>query len=499
MKNPQKLLLMGMLVFLSCTIKKPVTPSWDVHFEVPLIEKKYTVEELFEDADNVVMDHTQEQVILDIEKSKTIRVGKFLTAKPVSDQNQITALIPGVIQTIQDTLEFEDSFLIETAEFDTGYVKVEITTASNIEAQIAIPSLFLNDMPFTRIVKVSGGKKEEIWDLTGFTFRPEKSLNKNYVPYTVELTASGYSSVDLRIDLSNLRYRRITGWLNQTEVTIEDTIETGIKVSDEFKGIQFGSVFLDFTIYNAIKFPADLDVNITGIGKNGETASLHVTESIPSSNFKKTATYEARDIINLLPETLILTGKAKLGDGRTYATISKEDSIRVTSHVQAPFIFSLPAKESKTEVDTIEMGKGAREFIRDNLNSASLVFEVENHLPIGASVNFYFSNTRGDSTIYLNPELLKTIGLRPALLTTNLGTVMSPGIVKDSVLDMISFSLSKKEVQVFDAPEVYMGVQFNFPGTQGMVKIRPGDWIKVRCRIEADILADFEKEKGGGS
>lgn len=493
MKNPKKLLFLGVLVFLSCTIKKPVAPSWDTHFEIPLIDKKYTVEEIFENAENVEVDHQNDAVILNIENTKTFKVGKYLTAKSVWDQNQIS-FTTGSTQVLLDTLVMEDNFLIEEAEFDTGYVKVQIWSPSPIQTQIEIPSISRNGISFFDMFTVFGGMQEKMWDLTGYKFSPQTRFNRNVMPYrfTMQSLGGASGSITVQIDLSEVRYRKITGWLNQTEVSLDDTVDTGIEVSDEFKGIQIGSALLDFTIFNGVQFPADLDVYLTGMGENGETATLHVTESIPPSSQKTTQTYEARDLINLLPETLILSGNAKLGNGLTKATISKDDSIRVTSHIRAPLIFSLPAKQNRTKVDTIEMEKDAREFIRDNLTSAALVFEIENHLPIGASVGFYFSRMRGDSLIYDYPELVKTIGLTPAPTHKSPGTVTDPGWVIHSVLDTISFSLSKQEAQVFDAPEVYMGVRLTFPGTNGVVKIRASDWIWIRCRIEANVRADFE-------
>jgi|GEM_PF-3034119 len=504
MKNP-KFYCLGILIFFSCTIKKPVTPSWDTHLEVPLIDKKYIVEEILEDEDNVVIDREKEEVVLNIEKTKTYGIGKFLTATPVWDENQIsfTSPVPGSEHTIQDTLVMEDSFVIEEAEFDSGFVKVEVWSPSTIESEIEIPSLSRNGTPFLKTVNVFGGTREESWDLTGFKFSPLVRGNRNVMPYKITVRFLGGVSplVTVKLDFSKLKYRKITGILNQTEGTLEDTVETGIEVSDEFKGIQIGSALLDFTISNPTQFPGDFDLDLTGISENGETATIRVSESIPArSDTIKTKTYEVRDLINLLPEKLILSGVAKLGDGTTRGTISKDDSITVTSHVQAPLIFSLPAKENKTKVDTIEIEKDTREFIRDNLTSAGLVFEIENFLPIGASVGFYFSRIRGDSSIYDdgNYELLKTISLSPAITDRDPGTVDYPGRVVRSVLDTVSFSLSHQEIQVVDAPEVYMGVRLTFPGTKGVVKIRPTDWIRVRCRIEADVRADFEKEKKGG-
>ncbi len=94
--------------------------------------------------------------------------------------------------------------------------------------------------------------------------------------------------------------------------------------------------------------------------------------------------------------------------------------------------------------------------------------------------------------MYLDPELLKTIKLSPAPTAPVSGTVESPGLVTHFMVDTISFSLSQEDLQVFDAPEVYMGARLTFPGTKGVVKIRATDWIKVRSRIEADVRAKFD-------
>jgi hypothetical protein len=210
-------------------------------------------------------------------------------------------------------------------------------------------------------------------------------------------------------------------------------------------------------------------------------------------------------LVNLLPKTLRIRGTLYMGDGATKATITRDDSLDTRIRIHAPLVFSLPAKTNETEPDSIEMGKDDRTFVRRNLREASLIFDIQNHIPLGVAASFFFSGTRMDSTLYTQPDFVKTVTVTKPQTSPASGTALNPGLVTAASLNTVSIGLDSTEIRVFESPGVCWGMRLEFPGIGGMVKVRADDWIHVQCRIEALIRVDFEDgdededENGEGS
>jgi hypothetical protein len=198
---------------------------------------------------------------------------------------------------------------------------------------------------------------------------------------------------------------------------------------------------------------------------------------------------EVAPLFNLWPSTMEIHGEAVLGDGSTKAEVSKTDSLRAHLYVRVPLIFSIQDTAVETDVDTAFLSEDFRERLKRNAMSARLVFEVENHLPAGFLLEACFSRTRGDSTLFRNYELRRFLELPVPSLSGDPGSVQSPGTTE------FSFDLSRDEILVFDAAEVYWGLRLLFAGTNGMVKVLPDDYIRIRTHLDAYIRADFQEDE----
>jgi hypothetical protein len=506
-----------MLALAQCTIKKPVTPSWDVHFELPLIDSTFTISKWVEDSHDLSV--SGDNVYLDIDqKTEAVRIGDYLTTRMVWNEDDLdftgTGYVRGARESISDTLTMNNTILIEEAVFDSGSVSLEVDNQSgftlNLHAEV--PSLTYPDNATVTMdsFNVGPGKSSIKIPLTGVRFRPIISGGKNLVPYDGTITLWNQTSVSnrtvkVRVDLSHVKYKRVTGWLNRTEAAIDETVETGLKISDEFNGIELGSALMSLTLFNHVQVPGSLDVTVTGESEDGRTASVPIRAAVGSASTTTVGPMEVAALANILPKTLRIHGLLYMGDGSTKSTVSSEDSIETRIQLKAPLIFSLPARTNETEPDTIEM-KGDRDFVDKNLKEAGLTFHIENHIPFGVEVVFFFDSTRSEGALYdMTPAnqsgFSKTITLKRPVTSPVSGTADHPGLVTSASINDISVALDSTEIKVFDNPEIFWGMQLKFPGTNGMVKVRADDWIRVQCRVEALIRADFEEddEKGGGS
>jgi hypothetical protein len=490
-----------------CTFKKPVTPSWDVRFELPLIDTTYTMQKLAdENPEQLSTDPSRQEIILNVDKGpETFYAGKYLTAKSVLNSNQYDSIGIGTIgnvRTISDALVMENTILVDSAEFNGGRVEFRFnnTTGYKMRFEAWTPSLLRNNMVYHHYFDpVPTGTSLQYIDLAGLRFKPIVTPDKkNRVPYTGTMSIDGGSSngnniVNVEVELQGVSYDSVTGWLNRTEVLIDSTVETGIKVSDMFKGIEIESAILQMTLDNEIRFPADFDLTLTGIAEDGRSETVQIPpQSVGANQSIVTNSVDFARIANLLPRTLRLQGTAFIGKGfdGSPATIRKDDKVEATIHFEAPLIFTLPPAMNTSNVDTIKIKEDARGKIRKNVLDAKLVFEIDNAVPLGAAVSFCFGDTLlssiNDTLFYTYADLIKTISLDSAR------TRIDPAnpnvrIVSQASPNTVSIGLSKAELKIFEFPEVFWQCRITFLGTNGMVKIRPEDYIHVRARIEALI------------
>jgi hypothetical protein len=331
---------------------------------------------------------------------------------------------------------------------------------------------------------------------------------KNQVPFFGELEilrgfSTGSNIVIVNVKLQGVTYKSVTGWLSRTEVAIDTTVDTGIQISDELRGIQIHSAILTMILNNDVRFPADFDLMLTGYAEDGRFETVQIPpQSVGASKSLVTHSVDVARIANLLPKTLRLSGKALLGIGfiGSPATIHKDDLVKASLHLEAPLIFTMPPVTNISKVDTINIKEDAREKIRKNALDAKLVFEIDNAVPLGAEILFCFSKTRSDTLLHRYADFVKTIRLDPAITRID-PTNPQIQIVSQASSNTSSVGLSKAELKIFESPKVFWQRQISFMGTYGTVKVRPEDFIHVRARIEATINTDFEKndkEKEGG-
>jgi hypothetical protein len=184
--------------------------------------------------------------------------------------------------------------------------------------------------------------------------------------------------------------------------------------------------------------------------------------------------------------------------------VTENDWIRGSILFKAPLVFTLPARKNDAETDTIKMDdEEARRRMREDAQNAKLTISLENNLPLGFTVTLIFSKRPQDGGKNLYNLLSLPAVPEGVLLDTlilPLGTLGggSPRTVVQPGKTSFSITLTKKDFQVFDSPEVYHGMRVEFPGTQGsMVKVRPDDYITMHAALEFLGRADFEDKKGG--
>ena len=109
---------------------------------------------------------------------------------------------------------------------------------------------------------------------------------------------------------------------------------------------------------------------------------------------------------------------------------------------------------------------------------------IGNHLPMGASVSFYFG--RSKDSVFSAPELI--IGPVTALAGE---LEAATGLVKSSRLSTNKISLSDEQLGVFETTPLFAGVLVEFPGTNGqIVRVMRSDFMEIKAVISVNFTVD---------
>lgn len=522
MKHYKRPLFTSILVFIffcgfflasRCTFKKPVSPSWDVRIILPLFGRKYTMRELAEDNDQVRIENGD--VVLSVrEDIEPFRVGDNLRTAGASVDKIVT------FGSISDSVALPDTVVVTRAVIKRGHIDVKVTNNNgrSAHARFVMGDLTLDGKASTAFTMEFDVEAYQITTVTqyldDYRFDTVPSQGRNVIKYTATLSG-GFPGemIDIHIDVSEMVYRSMTGRIKEIQFDFSD-VNADVDLPEEIEGFQVGSASAELTMHNGIQFPAQVNsMTIKGINKKNETAIV----AVPITNIPKAVggqmssttvnILNMQNIINLFPNKITLSGRAKVGDNYTEAVVTERDSVSGSILFRVPLVFTLPSRKNDVKVDTIEIkDEETRIRIREDAYNAKLTIDLENSLPVGFTLYFLFSKRPQDAgdNLYnvLNlsaiPEgvLVDTLFLPLGLLDNG-----SPASIAEPGKKSFSISLSQKDIQVFDSPQVFSGVRIDFTGTQGkMVKVRPGDYIYLKASMDFLVRADFEeKTKGGGS
>jgi hypothetical protein len=492
-----------------CTFKKPVSPSWDVQFALPLVNHKYTMRELAEDDKNFKIEN--DNVVLTVQEDiKPFHVGKNLRTAGAVVNKTVT------FGNITDAVPLPDTVVVTSASIDSGRISVEVRNTNNhgAHARFVMSELTRDGNTFTMEFDVAANQVKTFTQfLDGYRFNTIPAQGRNYIYYTASLTGGPLSeTVDISLVVSEIVYSSMTGRIKEIVIGFSD-VNADVDMPEQIEGFQVGSASAELTLLNGVAFPAQVDMTIKATNKKNETATV----TVPMTSIAKAsgghpstttiAIQNMQNIINIFPNKIELSGKAKVGDNVTQATVTEKDSIKGSILFKAPLVFTLPARKNDVDTDTLEIkDENTRERIRTDATSAKLTVLIENSLPLGFKVYILFSKRPQDGGKNLYNILALPAVPEGALVETlilPLGTlgVVSPRTVTGPGKASFSISLAQKDFQVFDSPQVYQGMRIEFDGTQGsMVKVRPDDYINTKAALEFSGRADFkDKKKGGGS
>lgn len=498
----------GLLFLSRCTFKLPSDPpTWDVNFNIPLINKTFTMAELADDVKEIAIDAPNEQVIFTIEDEADVDVvSKVLGIQiPGADhwygcgavhRDSVGIITTGILIGQRSVLR--DGRVVFEFENPNAYpIHVDFRMIDLFLPDGATPLSWSTDIPSNRTVR-------RTVLLANHVLIPPETNGVNYLRYSTNVGGNAGDNARIRFDFEDVTFQSVTGTFDAIEVSF-DSVEIDAPIPEEFSEFQIQSAQLTVTFRVGIKIPADIEFEIRGSDFKGPAAppiQIDTTIAawsgvgpIPEYTFRR----DVAAFINSQPGTILISGTAKLEQAGPGVTVSADDPISGNVVFRAPLIVTLPSHTAKAEVDTLEFDEDIRDRIRENLMEIGILADIENHLPISAQVSILFSKSRGDSTLYDFPDLvIGPIGLNPATLAGD------PAVVTQPALNPWNQTLTKQaDISLFEEEKLYYGLRFIFNGTQGqMAKVRPQDYLKIHAQGWVKIRTTIPKdddEEGGGS
>tara|TARA_Y100000741_G_scaffold183394_1_gene139347 strand:- start:5025 stop:8408 length:3384 start_codon:yes stop_codon:yes gene_type:complete len=277
----------------------------------------------------------------------------------------------------------------------------------------------------------------KIYDLDGFTFYnpagKDSALSKLSLETSAKLKAqtssipldgSKLGGMTVDVGIKGLHFESMEANIIQEFPTTEFSI-AGMPLG--FSGMQFVDTKLEIEMYNGIRLPVVLDFDMIGVNQKGDTSKVNALSTLarpaqskdttktivrlselgtttlkyqaPGSNFYfDSTTVSAKDdettIVELMssnPANFTVKSRARI-DGR--GTLEAGMSIGGKYRMLAPFevIMEPMTFISVTNTPIQEMNYENRNRIRSTLQSASMLFSIENKIPIAGDLSMLMSN-----------------------------------------------------------------------------------------------------------
>jgi hypothetical protein len=195
---------------------------------------------------------------------------------------------------------------------------------------------------------------------------------------------------------------------------------------------------------------------------------------------------DVADFLSPVPSTIDITGSATFGDGVSESTVNPDDYIFGSINIVAPLEVIIPRTPIEADIEGSDVEQDDIDIITDHLIQGRFVYNIINHLPVGASVNLFLG---GDSaTVMTNPQ----VSFVDDIFITAAPTTGS--IASDTVSTGYQYvTIDSVDIQVLKNERLYVGTEIILEDSNGQpVKLTNSDYLRVIGRIEVEYRFDGE-------
>ncbi len=439
--------------------------------------------------------------LVTVRANSRFQMGGEVTDLEVSEA---MAAIPAQSVSSSDYVTISDSLVVVDAEIQDGTISLALagTIPLDIWLIYEFPDFLTpaGDTFIDSLFIANNSSTESTINLQGFSLQPQMAdfaaqrVRFNWSIRTIDtgvqqVRVRSVDGMDAGFDLTGLRFSEVTGKIGEQRIEVtQDDIEFDIPA--DLDSIFFETAELELQVNNRVNFPARVVFEIEGRNDAGSVTYLQVDDVIQPATepgvpvqtkiVLNRENSNITDFISILPNLIRVAGNVKLGDPNWVGTISQDDFVDGQVKVSAPFSLRLPTQSIDSEVNDLNIDDDVKDDVIDNLANGEFFAEISNHLPVGASFEVVFAQTRG--SVFENPIL--QIGP----LRTDGAAVDASGYVLAAEKTDLTFSLTEAQLRTFLSDSLYSGVRVLLDGTgDQFVKVRSSDFIQIKSYTKVKV------------
>ncbi|MBN59922.1 MAG: hypothetical protein CME20_01070 [Gemmatimonadetes bacterium] len=421
------------------------------------------------------------------------------------------AVIPPQEFSASQVLAFpDDRIQVTRAVISEGGLTFNVTNEIDIIMEI---ELRLDDLRkadgSTNTFLITGLEPGQVstvsFDLDDNEFAPEDPLELR-ISYAVRTEDSGepvqiFSTGEVLVEAvtEDLVFSRVEGILNRVSLPVPSVTQT-VDFPAGLDNVALQSTALSVNLTSGIGFRGSIDLDIQGTNSKGETGSLLISEVFqrgdpdnPVALTLAPSSEDLTDFLNLLPTEVSVTPTVQMGDGEGTEVIEPDHWVQIDEvNFVTQGIFRLK-NDTRIEPDPIfrrQSDAEARDRISANLDSASVVTEIENHLPIGVRVSLRVApnaeDVYGSEDLFENNQANGYLRIpKDGAFEVGAGQVDANGRVTQSTTSRQRITLSDDDALVFLREDgIYTGVLIELDQTPGDVALLGTDFVNVVAGAE---------------
>lgn len=426
------------------------------------------------------------------------------------------AKIPMQTFTSKDSIDLtEEDHRVKRAVIDKGQVFLYIKNNLPIsaETEVTLPDLRKDNQPKVITAPLLSGRDTTItidlngWELINYD-NPGEFID--YVDFysasTVDSTEgfeklAGDDSVSIDVTSDSLFFSYVEGDLDTINVDIDPVEISNFDFFEDIEGeVTLNDLVMTLNFENEIDFPIHVNLKIGGYHK--DKVSEQITDSViifindlvverqttTKQVFDSAATTPSIvDLIAIFPTEIKISGSAFIkGEG----SASLDNGLQVFYNIESPLSIDITEAISfEAALDTLtDLDKDMREILSDDMTKCCVKFDFRNTLPIAANIKYYIA---ADSLEIYSDEIpdsliSKKIVIDESIAAGNVGA--SSGYVDTEEKSTIEIDLSEEQLDIFKNDTLYTRQVIEIPVTNGTVRIRQADGIKIEGNVNFKVF-----------
>ena len=369
-----------------------------------------------------------------------------ISTQDISSDTQYVDLSTGGSEELRE-------LMFSTASFDYEFVS---TLAENLELNLNFPGSDQNGVEVDTTITIAAGATTTgsinlngtILDLT-----QDPSQNHSRLPIAVAATLVGSGNMvnidssdalDMTFEMTNLQFGHIKGFFGTQQITIDPgAVDLAIDFLENFDGeISFAEPSIAMAVTNSIGLPIQLILDFnsfkdgTAYGLNGPNYILPYPTTL-GNTATGTLTFDNTnssivDVFTLPKDSITYGGSVNVNHDT--ATFGTENFVTNTSSISGDLLMEMPFYFTATGLgfyDTLATDQNNVDALPEgtSLESAKLLLQTTNTLPLDASLNLTFYDANW------NTILVKDFGLMKSGIPDTNGIIVAPNVL-DTELEL---------------------------------------------------------------